>query len=77
MSGVRSTREPMTIERARTLSVLHPQDVADLLGVSAKTVTRSRVPGRISELARAARYRAAVVVAWLEEERGASGKKDR
>lgn len=71
-------REPMTLERARTLSVLRVQDVADLLGVSPKTIKRTRdVPGRIAELRGAVRYRAAIVVAWLTEERGASGKKSR
>lgn len=53
------------------------EDVADLLGVCPKTVQRSRVPGRIEELRGAARYRAAIVVAWLTEERTASGKKAR
>jgi hypothetical protein len=67
----------MTIERAKTLAVLRIEDVADLLGVHPKTVKRSRVPGRISELSRSARYRAAVVVAWLTEERGASRKNPR
>lgn len=70
-------REPMTLDKARGLAVLRIEDVADLLGVCPKTVQRSRVPGRIDELRGAARYRAAVVVAWLTEERTASGKKAR
>lgn len=70
-------REPMTLDRARTVAVLRIEDVADLLGVCPKTVQRSRVPGRIDELRGAARYRAAVVVAWLTEERTASGKRTR
>lgn len=70
-------RDPMTLERARTLAVLRIEDVADLLGVCTKTVQRSRVPGRIEELRGVARYRAAIVVAWLTEERTASGKRTR
>lgn len=62
-------RERMTLDVARTRAVLTIEDVADLLEVSPKTVTRHRVPGRIKELSRAARYRAAVVVAWLTDER--------
>lgn len=64
------TREPMTLDRARSCAVLTAEDVADLLGVSPKTVTRYRIPGRITEFRRAVRYRAAAVVAWLTDERG-------
>lgn len=77
------TRERMTLERARTEATLSKRDVADLLGISERTVDRRhddkrrRIPGRIEELAPTVRYRAAAVVAWLTEERGASGKTNR
>lgn len=77
MTAARPLREPMTLDRARTLAVLTVDDVADLLGVHPNTVTRRRseIPGRIAGLGAVVRYRSAVVVAWLAGETITSGPK--
>lgn len=71
-------REPMTLERARREAVLTAEDVAELTKLSPFTVYRNRsIPGRLAGTGRAARWSAAVVVAWLSGERAASEKKSR
>jgi excisionase family DNA binding protein len=68
----------MTLARAREVATLEVTDVADLMGVHVKTAydlaKRKKIPGRIAELGRMVRFRARVVIAWLEGTADASGK---
>ncbi len=66
-------REPMTLERAKTVAVLTTDDVADLVGLNRFTVYRNKqIPGRIRGIGSAVRFSAKVVLAWLNGEADAS-----